>query len=159
MKFTIFFSILLLTTLNQVYSQWKEILMRDTMGLYLASSELDEVSPFEGMGKYGAHKLCDNDPATAWVEGEHMSISLMDVSQDKEWAQIDYLYTAEGLRVEEYSKLYSVRYLTPVDEKILKTIYGMYGFVEKDGKIYIDTADGMFDLEDILKKFLEFRKE
>ena len=92
-------------------------------------------------------------------KGEYMDATLMDVSQDKEWAQIDYLYTAEGARVEELSRLYSVRYLTWIDEKILKTIYGMYGFIEKDGKTYLDTADGLIDLEEILKKFLEFRKE
>lgn len=69
MKFTIFFSIFFFSLFNHAYSQWKELLIRDAMGLYLASSELNEVSPFEGLGKYGAHKLFDKDPATAWVEG------------------------------------------------------------------------------------------
>jgi len=93
------------------------------------------------------------------VEGQYMDVTLMDVSPDKEWAQVDYLYTAEGARVEEYSQLYSVRYLTRIDEKVLKTIYGMYGFIEKDGKTYLDTADCLIDLEDIMKRFMELRKE
>jgi hypothetical protein len=90
---------------------------------------------------------------------EHMDITLMDVSPDKEWAQIDYLYTQDGAgRVEEYSTLYSVRYLCMIDDPIVGIIYGAFGFTEKDGKIFLDTADGPLDLEKVLEDFLESRK-
>ena len=89
-------------------------------------------------------------------EDEHMDITLMDVSPDKEWAQVDYLYTQDGAgRVEEYSTLYSVRYLTMIDEPILGIIYGAFGFIEEKGKIYLDTADGPLDLDKILEEFLK----
>lgn len=93
-------------------------------------------------------------------EGEYMDITLMDVSPDKEWAQIDYLYTQDGAgRVEEYSTLYSVRYLCMIDDPIVGIIYGAYGFTKEDGKIYLDTADGPLDLEKVLEEFLQQRKE
>lgn len=92
-------------------------------------------------------------------EGEYMDITLMDVSPDNEWAQIDYLYTADGAgRVDEYSTLYSVRYLSMIDDPIVGILYGAYGFTEENGKIYLDTADGPIDLEKVLKEFLESRK-
>jgi hypothetical protein len=90
---------------------------------------------------------------------EHMDITLMDVSPDKEWAQIDYLYTQDGAgRVEEYSTLYSVRYLCMIDDPIVGIIYGAFGFKEENGKICLDTADGPVDLEKVLEQFLESRK-
>lgn len=93
-------------------------------------------------------------------EGEYMDITLMDVSPNKEWAQIDYLYTQDGAgRVEEYSTLYSVRYLCMIDDPILGIIYGAYGFTEENGKIYLDTADGPLDLEKVLEEFLQQQKE
>ncbi|MBE9509254.1 MAG: hypothetical protein IMY71_00125 [Bacteroidetes bacterium] len=124
--------------------------------------ELDERMIYVNTNKRKNIILVDGkalEKAADLVKGQYMDATLMDVSPDKEWAQIDYLYTAEGARVEEYSQLYSVRYLARIDEKILKTIYGMYGFIEKDNKTYLDTADGLIDLEEILIKFLELRKE
>ncbi len=92
-------------------------------------------------------------------EDEYMDITLMDVSPDKEWAQIDYLYTQDGAgRVEEYSTLYSVRYLCMIDDPIVGIIYGAFGFIEENGKIYLDTADGPIDLEKVLEEFLESQK-
>ncbi|HUS86786.1 MAG TPA: hypothetical protein VMW76_06070 [Bacteroidales bacterium] len=86
-------------------------------------------------------------------EDEHLSITLMDVSPEKEWAQVDFMLSHEGAgRVEEYSVLYHVRSLTRVNTSILKTMYGMYGFTRKGKKIYLDTADGLVDLEEILAK-------
>ena len=81
-------------------------------------------------------------------EGEHLSLVLMDVSPDKEWAQVDYLYGHEGPgRIEEIAHLYSVRLLTRVDKVLLNNAFGMYGFIEKDGKIYMDTDKGLIDLK------------
>ncbi len=92
-------------------------------------------------------------------EDEYMDITLMDVSPDNEWAQVDYLYTQDGAgRVEEYSTLYSVRYLCMIDDPIVGIIYGAFGFIEENGNIYLDTADGPIDLEKVLVEFLESRK-
>jgi hypothetical protein len=124
--------------------------------------ELDERMIYVNTNKRKNIILVDGkalEKAENLVEGQYMDATLMDVSPDKEWAQVGYLYTAEGARVEEYSQLYSVRYLTRIDEQILKTIYGMYGFIEKDGKTYLDTADGLIDLEEILKKFQELQEK
>lgn len=91
-------------------------------------------------------------------EDEHMDITLMDVSPDKEWVQIDYLYTQDGAgRVEEYSTLYSVRYLSMIDEPILGIIYGAFGFIEENGKVYLDTTEDPIDLDKILEEFLKKR--
>ncbi|MEA1887687.1 MAG: hypothetical protein U9N72_10815 [Bacteroidota bacterium] len=81
---------------------------------------------------------------------EHMSIVLMDVSPDKEWAQVDLMFYEEGgQRVEEYSVLYNVRMQQRVDESILNTKYGMFGFVEDKGKTWLDTIDGYVDLDKV----------
>jgi hypothetical protein len=88
-------------------------------------------------------------------EDEHLSITLMEVSPDREWAQVDYLYSQDGAgRVEEYSILYSVRYLTMVEDPIVGIIYGAFGFLEEDGKLFLDTSDGPLDLEKILQELL-----
>ena len=80
-------------------------------------------------------------------EGEHLSLVLMDVSPDKEWAQVDYLYGHEGPgRVEEIVHLYSVRFLTRVDKALLRNAFSMYGFEEKNGRIYVVTDKGLVDL-------------
>ncbi|MFO7852189.1 MAG: NADase-type glycan-binding domain-containing protein [Bacteroidota bacterium] len=81
---------------------------------------------------------------------EHMSIILMDVSPDKEWAQVDLIFYKEGGdRVEEYSILYNVRMQKRVDEDILDIKYGMFGFVEEKGKIWLDTTEGYIDLDEV----------
>lgn len=81
------------------------------------------------------------------TEGEHLSLVLMDVSPDKEWAQVDYLYGHGGPgRVEEIAHLYSVRFLTRVDKALLRNAFSMYGFEEKNGRIYVDTDKGLVDL-------------
>lgn len=83
-------------------------------------------------------------------DNQHMSITLMAVSPDKEWAQVDLMFYEKGAgRVEEYSALFNVRMNRRVSDTLLKTIYGVFGFVEKDGKIWLDTADGYIDLDKI----------
>ncbi|MCD4769813.1 MAG: hypothetical protein K8R35_06570 [Bacteroidales bacterium] len=82
-----------------------------------------------------------------------VSAILMDVSSDKRWAQIDYLYgTKERSRVMEMSYLYNVRKMMRIDPDITGVLYGMYGFTEKDGKIYLDSSKGLIDLEKILQE-------
>jgi len=86
-------------------------------------------------------------------DGTSLEVGLMDVSPDKEWAQVNVLFYQEGAgRVEEYSILYHVRSLQRVSTSVLKTEFGMFGFFEKDGKLFLDTADGPVDLEDIRLK-------
>lgn len=87
---------------------------------------------------------------------EKVNIVLMDVSPDREWAQVDFLVHGgrEG-RIDEYSVLYNIRLLRRVDESILGTKYGMFGFVEDKGKIWLDTIDGFIDLEMIRDRMLK----
>lgn len=83
----------------------------------------------------------------------HMDIILMDVSPDNEWAQLDLLFYEEGAnRAEEYSIIYNVRMQKRVDESILETKYGIFGFVEDKGRIWLDTIDGYIDLDQIKEK-------
>ncbi|MGM0667709.1 MAG: hypothetical protein ACQETA_10340, partial [Bacteroidota bacterium] len=89
-------------------------------------------------------------------EDESLDIVLMDVSPDMEWAQVDILFSrGDAGRVEEYSVLYNVRMLQRVDESILGTRYGMFGFVEDNGKIWLDTIDGFIDLDKIKDRMLK----
>lgn len=86
-------------------------------------------------------------------KGESLELVLMDVSPDKEWAQVDYMFYEKGAgRVEEYSVLYHTRSLKRVDQDILKEIYGAYGFVEKNGIIYLDSSTGPINLAKIKKQ-------
>lgn len=86
-------------------------------------------------------------------DGTGFDIVLMDVSPDKEWAQVDILFYEEGAaRVEEYSTLFHVRSMQRIDYSILDIKYGMAGFFEEDGKLFLDTVDGPVDLEDIRLK-------
>lgn len=83
----------------------------------------------------------------------HMDIILMDVSPDNEWAQLDLLFYEEGAnRAEEYSIIYNVRMRKRVDESLLETKYGIFGFVEDKGRIWLDTIDGYIDLDEIEEK-------
>ncbi len=91
--------------------------------------------------------------------GTGFDIVLMDVSPDKEWAQIDILFYEEGApRAEEYSTLFHVRSMSRIDYSILDIKYGMAGFFEKDGKLFLDTADGPLDL-DALKQKISLDKQ
>ena len=88
--------------------------------------------------------------------GGELDIVLIDVSSDKEWAQIDFLFSHEAyMRVEEVPFLYNIRLKKKVDKTLLNNYFSMYGFVEKNDKIFIDTDKGMFELEEILKKLLK----
>jgi len=90
------------------------------------------------------------------IVGGELDIVLMDVSPDKEWAQIDFLFSHEAyIRVEEVPFLYNVRLGKKVDKSLLGDYFSMYGFVEKDGDVFIDTDEGMFDLDEVLKKLLK----
>ena len=92
-------------------------------------------------------------------EDESLELVLMDVSDDLEWAQVDYLiYSGEGGRAEEYSVLYHTRSLSRVSRRILDDIYGASGFVTEEGKIYLETIDGRIDLKELAKEVYS-RKE
>ncbi|MDT8401757.1 MAG: hypothetical protein RQ743_08685 [Bacteroidales bacterium] len=95
--------------------------------------------------------LVDNTEHPGYVNpgnNENISVVLMAVSPDKEWAQVDFIISGDGQgRAEEYSALYNIRMLRRVDESILDIKYGMFGFVEDSGKIWLDTIDGFVDLE------------
>ena len=90
------------------------------------------------------------------IVGGELDIVIMDVSPDKEWAQIDFLFSHEAyIRVEEVPFLYNIRLRKKVDKSLLGDYFSMYGFVEKDGKVFIDTSEGMFDLDEVLKNYIE----
>ncbi|MCK4631261.1 MAG: hypothetical protein KAT40_07445, partial [Bacteroidales bacterium] len=87
------------------------------------------------------------------IVGGELDIVLMDVSKDKEWAQVDFLFSHEAyIRVEEVPFLYNVRLGKKVDKSLLGDYFSMYGFVEKDGKTFINTSEGMFNLDEVQKK-------
>jgi hypothetical protein len=87
------------------------------------------------------------------VEGEHLYLEIMEVSPDKEWVQISYMYRHEGEgRIESIPHLYSVRFLCHVDKSFLRNSFGLYGFHEEDGKIYIDTDYGLVDLDEVAEE-------
>ncbi len=84
------------------------------------------------------------------VEGQHLYLEIMEVSPNKEWVQISYMYRHEGEgRIESIAHLYSVRFLCHVDKSLLGNTFGLYGFHEEDGEIYIDTDYGLVDLEEV----------
>ncbi len=58
-----------ISTLRIDKPDWKKLFLHAIMGYHYVSSELDEVNPFEELGKYGAHNLLDDTLSTAWVEG------------------------------------------------------------------------------------------
>jgi len=90
----------------------------------------------------------------------NMDIILMDVSPDNEWAQVDLLFYEEGAsRAEEYSVIYNLRMLERVDESIFETRYGISGFVEDKGKVWLNTVNGYIDLNKIKQKMLCRQKD
>lgn len=88
------------------------------------------------------------------VRGVKMAVALMDTSPDKEWAQVDFMFSAPGARVEEYPVLYHVRTCRRIEKEIIGNPTGMYGFSEKDGKIWLETDKGSIDLDKIKKSNL-----
>jgi hypothetical protein len=85
-------------------------------------------------------------------KGVNMAITLMDTSPDNEWAQVDFMFSATGSRVEEYPVLYNVRSFARIGTDILEKTSGMYGFTKKDNKIWLETDRGQIDLEAIRLK-------
>jgi hypothetical protein len=86
-------------------------------------------------------------------DNENLDIVLMDVSNNKEWAVIDVMinHSPEG-KVEEYSLLFYVPELLKVDESILDIKYGIFGFVEEGGELWLDTVDGYINLDKLKQK-------
>lgn len=82
----------------------------------------------------------------------NMAITLIGTSKDNEWAQVDFMFSAPGARVEEYPVLYHVRTCTRIGADIIDNISGMYGFTEENGRILLETDKGHVDLEIIKEK-------
>jgi len=72
-----------------------------------------------------------------------------------EWAQVDFMFSAPGARVEEYPVLYHTRSGSRIGGDLLGNPTGMYGFSEKDGRIWLETDQGPLDLEKIKKNLTE----
>jgi len=80
-------------------------------------------------------------------EEQHLALALMDVSPDREWAQVDFMVGQEAeARVEETSRLYYVPALRWVEPEAYGNPMGLYGFEEKDGKTFLITDKGETDL-------------
>ena len=89
------------------------------------------------------------------TSGLKMAVALMDTSPDMEWAQVDFMFSAPGARAEEYPVLYHTRSGSRIGEDLLGKTTGMYGFSEKDGRIWLETDQGLLDLEKIKKNLTE----
>jgi hypothetical protein len=86
-------------------------------------------------------------------ENENLDIMLIDVSDDKEWAMINVLISPDTLGVvEEYSTVYYVPELLRLDESIIKTKYGIFGFFMENGVLWLDTADDPVNLDKLKEK-------
>ncbi len=84
---------------------------------------------------------------------EFVTLALMDVSTNREWAIIDYQYgSTEGGNIEETPHLWSVRRMEEVPESLLKE-YGSVtplDFLTSNGSTYLETYEGKnILLEDI----------
>lgn len=71
LKSTVLSILILLFTIPAFAQKWETFHFTTTHNnIYLASSELNKPDDFT-FGKYGAHNLFDQNPSTAWVEGEN----------------------------------------------------------------------------------------
>lgn len=86
-------------------------------------------------------------------EGEFLTLSLMDISPDKEWAIIDYQHGfSSGGRIEETSHLWSVRRMEEVPPSLLRRyqIDSPLNFKLKNNHLYLETeGEKNILLEDI----------
>ncbi len=83
-------------------------------------------------------------------EGVFLYLEIMEISPDKEWVQIDYMYRQEvEARIEEIAHLYNARLRMHIGRELLGDTFGMYGFQEKDGRIFLDTDYGLVDLDEV----------
>ena len=74
--------------------------------------------------------------------GQQIGVVLMDVSDNNEWVQINYQFTAEGARVEEYSTLWHVKSRSRIISKLLEKSIKMYGFSFENGHTLLKTDHG-----------------
>lgn len=80
-----------------------------------------------------------------------MAVTLMDTSPDMGWAWIDIMSTAEGARAEEISSLWHVRSMKRIGSDLLDSDTEIQGFTETDGRIWLETSEGLIDLDRIRK--------
>lgn len=83
------------------------------------------------------------------VEGQQMSIVLMDVSDDNEWAQVNYQFASKEGRTEEYSTLWHVKSRSRINSRLLDKGTLMYGFSTTNGKVLLETNEGSLILSPV----------
>jgi hypothetical protein len=152
-------------------SAWDDTCISDFMpgGMVTDPLSSDEIIRKIYLSKENDYILFDTDIRTKMVlvdmkdlieykeiaSGVKMALALMDVSTDMEWAQVDFMFSAPGTRVEEYPVLYHIRSGSRIGEDLLGNTTGMYGFSENDGRIWLETDQGQLDLGKIKKSLTE----
>lgn len=81
--------------------------------------------------------------------GQQMWVVLMDVSDNNEWAQINYQFASEGGRVEEYSTLWHVKSRSRIISRLLEKSTQMYGFTTENERILLQTDQGSLILSPV----------
>lgn len=82
-------------------------------------------------------------------EGQQLSIVLMDVSDDNEWAQVNYQFASDEGRTEEYSTLWHVKSRSRINSRLLDKGTLMYGFTTTNGKVLLETNEGSLILSPV----------
>jgi hypothetical protein len=82
-------------------------------------------------------------------EGQQISIVLMDVSDDNEWAQVNYQFASDEGRTEEYSTLWHVKSRSRINSRLLDKGTLMYGFTTTNGKVLLETNEGSLILSPV----------
>jgi hypothetical protein len=87
-------------------------------------------------------------------EGVFLYLEIMDISPDKEWVQIDYMYRQEEeARIEEIGHLYSARYLRELDLTFMEEeVISMFGFMEYDSILYLEYGGGSLPLKQFIQQ-------
>ncbi|MCA1756276.1 MAG: hypothetical protein LC649_02320 [Bacteroidales bacterium] len=73
---------------------------------------------------------------------QQMSVVLMDVSDDTEWAQVNYQFALSEGRTEEYSTLWHVKSRSRINSRLLDKGTLMYGFTITNGRVLLETNEG-----------------
>lgn len=82
-------------------------------------------------------------------EGQQMSIVLMDVSDDNEWAQVNYQFASDGGRTEEYPTLWHVKSRSRINSRLLDRGTLMYGFTTENERVLLETNEGSLVLSPV----------
>lgn len=101
----------------------------------------------------------DNLPDIEPERRDMIAFTVMDVSPDGKWAQIDWMVGSPEGRAEEVARLYYIPLMTRVDPLLVgEDISGYYGFTVRDGKTWLDTDAGEINLDEVYGKLVRKKK-